>query len=313
MTGARQRKRAILIAGPTASGKSGAALELARELGGLIVNADAVQVYRELKVLSARPGPDEEALAPHRLFGHVPVSEAYSAGRWLEDAEQALRQAWGESLLPIVVGGTGLYFRSLEKGLVSVAQVPQQIRAKWRTALEERGSEALHGELADRCPEEAARLRPSDGQRIARALEVLEATSEPLSTHQRRQEEKSVLAGAEVVRIAIAPDREVLYRRCDARFLQMMKQGALDEVRRLLALRLAPLLPAMKAIAVAPLARHLEGELPLDEAVRVAQRDTRNYAKRQLTWLRHQMPGFERVNNADEALKRALDLCLRWA
>jgi tRNA dimethylallyltransferase len=243
----------------------------------------------------------------------VPAAEAYSAGRWLEDAVRAIQEAWAKSLLPIVVGGTGLYFRSLERGLVAIAQVPQEIRARWRSALAKRGSEALHAELAARSPEEAARLRPSDGQRIARALEVLEATGEALGAHQRRQEGRSVLAGAEVVRIPIVPDREVLYQRCDARFLQMMEQGALDEVRRLLALGLDPTLPAMKAIGVEPLARHLRGGIPLDEAIRIAQRDTRNYAKRQLTWLRHQMPGFNRVNDADDAVKRALDLCRGWA
>ncbi len=313
MTEARKRKRAVLIAGPTASGKSAAALELARALGGLIINADASQVYRELKVLSARPGPEDEAVAPHRLFGHVPASEAYSAGRWLADAERAIREAWDNALLPIVAGGTGLYFRSLEKGLPAIPHVPQEIRVKWRNKLSERGSEALHAELAARAPEEAARLRRSDGQRIARALEVLEATGEPLGAHQRRQEGDSVLADADVVRIAIVPDREVLYRRCDERFLQMMEEGALDEVRALLALGLAPSLPAMKAIGVQPLARHVRGELSLDEAIRIAQRETRNYAKRQLTWLRHQMPGFEHVRDADAALKRALDLCRRWA
>lgn len=313
MAGVQQRQRAILIAGPTASGKSATALELAQALGGLIVNADAVQVYRELKVLSARPGPGEAALAPHRLFGHVPASEAYSAGRWLEDAVRAIEEAWARLLLPIVVGGTGLYSRSLESGLAPVAQIPQEIRAKWRGALAERGSEALHAELGARSPEEAARLRPSDGQRIARALEVLEATGEALSVHQRRQEGKSVLDGAEVVRIAIVPDREVLYRCCDGRFLQMMERGALDEVRRLLALQLDPALPAMKAIGVQPLARHIKGEIPLDAAIRIAQRETRNYAKRQLTWLRHQMPRFEPVNDGETAVKRALDLCRGWA
>jgi tRNA dimethylallyltransferase len=302
------RQRAILIAGPTASGKSAAALDLARRLGGLIVNADAMQVYRELKVLSARPGPEEERLAPHRLFGHVPAREAYSAARWLDDARQALAEAWGQGRSAIVVGGTGLYFRSLEQGLSDVPDVSPEIRSKWRRALAGRGAGALHNELAARAPDEARRLRPTDGQRIARALEVLEATGEPLSAHHARTSAASPLAGATVIRLAIIPDRAALYRRCDDRFVRMIEQGALEEVRRLVALDLDPALPAMRAIGVAALARHLAGDLGLDEAIRIAQRETRNYAKRQLTWLRHQMPGFEPVPDATAAVAGCLDL-----
>ena len=301
-------KRAILIAGPTASGKSAAALELARRLGGVVVNADAMQVYAELKVLSARPGPEEERLAPHRLFGHVPAAEAYSAARWLDDACHALADAWGQGRVAILVGGTGLYFRSLEQGLSEISHVPLEIRTKWRQALAERGPEALHGELAARAPDEARRLRPSDGQRIARSLEVLEATGEPLGAHHARGPAASPLAGAKVIRLAIVPDRAALYRRCDARFLRMMDEGALDEVKQLLALNLDPMLPAMRAIGVAPLARHLSGDIALEEAIRIAQRETRNYAKRQLTWLRHQMPEFEPLADTGATVARCLDL-----
>jgi tRNA dimethylallyltransferase len=267
-----------------------------------------MQVYAELKVLNARPGPEEERLAPHRLFGHVPAAEAYSAARWLDDARHALADAWGQGRVAIVVGGTGLYFRCLEQGLSDVPHVPPEVRGKWRQALAERGPEALHEELAARAPDEARRLRPSDGQRIARSLEVLDATGEPLGAHHARASAASPLAGAEVVRLAIVPDRAALYRRCDARFLQMVEQGALDEVRRLLGLNLDPALPAMRAIGVAPLARHLSGDIPLDEAIRIAQRDTRNYAKRQLTWLRHQMPGYDPVPDAAAAVARCLDV-----
>jgi tRNA dimethylallyltransferase len=300
-----RRERAVLIAGPTASGKSAAALDLARRLGGVIVNADAMQVYRELKLLNARPGPEEERLAPHRLFGHVPAAEAYSAARWLADAREALSEAWGQGRPAVVVGGTGLYFRSLEQGLSDIPDVPPKIRAKWREALAERGAEALHGELAARAPDEARLLRPSDGQRLARALEVLEATGEPPSAHHARASEASALAGAEVIRVAIVLERSELYRRCDERLLRMVEQGALDEVERLLALNLDPALPAMRAIGVAPLARHLSGDIGLDEAIRIAQRDTRNYAKRQLTWLRHQMPDYAVLPDAEAAIGHA--------
>jgi tRNA dimethylallyltransferase len=301
-----ERRRAILIAGPTASGKSAAALDLACRLDGLIVNADAMQVYAELEVLSARPGPEEQRLAAHRLFGHVPASQAYSVSRWLDDACEALDEAWGQGRAAIVVGGTGLYFRSLEHGLADVPDIPAETRARWRRALSERGSEALHEELALRAPEEGRRLRPSDGQRIARALEVLEATGEPLGAHHARGAATSPLAGADVCRVAIIPDRAALYRRCDARFVQMMEQGALDEVKRLMALELDPALPAMRAIGVQALARHLAGEIDLGEAMRVAQRETRNYAKRQLTWLRHQMPAFRQVDDVGGAIATAL-------
>jgi tRNA dimethylallyltransferase len=267
-----------------------------------------MQVYAELKVLTARPGPEEERSVPHRLFGHVPAGQAYSVGRWLAEARHALAEAWGEGRVAVVVGGTGLYFRSLEQGLSDIPQVTQEVRSKWRLALTERGARALHGELGRLAPEEARRLRPSDGQRIARALEVLEATGEPLTAHHARHAANGGLAGVDVIRVAIIPDRLALYRRCDERFMRMVEQGALDEVRRLLALNLDPALPAMRAIGVAPLARHLSGDIGLDEAVRIAQRETRNYAKRQLTWLRHRMPAYEPVTDAPAAVARCLDL-----
>jgi tRNA dimethylallyltransferase len=301
-----ERRRAILIAGPTASGKSAAALELAQALDGLIVNADAMQVYAELEILSARPAHEDVRLAPHRLFGHVPARQAYSVSRWLADAREALDEAWGQGRAAVVVGGTGLYFRGLEQGLADVPDVPPEIRARWRRALAERGSQALHEELTSRAPDEGRRLRPSDGQRIVRALEVLEATGEPLAAHHAKGAAMSPLADAAVSRIAIVPVRDALYRRCDARFVQMMEQGALDEVKRLMALDLDPALPAMRAIGVRALVRHLAGDIDLDEAMRIAQRETRNYAKRQLTWLRHQMPAFPQVDDAGGAIATAL-------
>ena len=303
----RGRQRAILIAGPTASGKTAAALDLARTLGGLIVNADAMQVYAELEILTARPGPEEQRLAPHRLFGHVPAAQAYSAGRWLEHARQALAEAWGQGRVAIVVGGTGLYFRSLDEGLADIPEVAPELRATWRRALAERGAGALHEELAARAPDEARRLRPSDGQRIARALEVLEATGAPLSAYHAQGPGPSPLAGADVIRVAIVPDRALLYRRCDERLVKMMEEGALEEVARLVALDLDPALPAMRAIGVAALARHLAGDLTLDEAIAIAQRETRNYAKRQLTWLRHQMLAYEPVSDATAAVARCVE------
>jgi tRNA dimethylallyltransferase len=298
-------RRAVLIAGPTGSGKSALALEFARKRRGTIVNADAMQVYRELRVLTARPTEAEETVVPHRLYGHVPAAEAHSAGRWLEEAKRVLDETWNTARVPIIVGGTGLYFRALEQGFAAVPPIADEVRAHWRRALAERGAEALHAELARLAPDEAARLRPSDGQRIVRALEVLDGTGEPLSSHQARGGVPSPLAGARVERLLLMPERAALHRRCEERFLRMIEAGALDEVRYLLALNLDPALPAMKAIGVRPLARHLAGELSLEHAVALAQQETRQYVKRQLTWIRRYMADWRLVNQEGQL---ALDL-----
>ncbi len=280
--------RAILIAGPTASGKSGKAIELARKAGGVIVNADSMQVYRELRILTARPSPEQEAKVPHRLYGYVSASDAYSTGRWLEEASAAIRSTWKAGRVPIVVGGTGLYFRALERGIVALPKIPEVVRERWRAELVERGAAELHRELERLSPAEARRLKPGDGQRIIRALEVLEATGEPLGAHHARADHPKILDGAQVERMLLLPDRAELYRRCDARVLAMVQQGALEEVRYLLSLALDSSLPATKAIGVKPFGRHLKGEISLDEAIALTQRETRNYAKRQMTWFRNQ-------------------------
>ena len=276
------RKRVLLLAGPTASGKSALALDLARRWNGVVINADALQVYADLRILTARPLADEEAAAPHRLYGHAAARDAYSVARWLGEAAREVGNAWANGQLPIVTGGTGLYFRALEKGLAEVPPIPEDIRERWRGF-----SGDLHGELAVRDPLMAARLMPADRQRLARALEVFETTGRSLLDWQRDGQAQAPLAGAEVERIFMDVPRDELYERAGHRFDQMMRAGALEEVRPLLALD--PGLPLMKSIGVPELAAYLREEMTLEGAVEHAKTATRNYIKRQMTWWRGQM------------------------
>jgi tRNA dimethylallyltransferase len=282
---------AVLIAGPTASGKSALALELARELGGAIVNADSMQVYGDLRIITARPTPEEEREAPHLLYGHVDGALNYSVARYLADAGGALDAARTQGLLPIVTGGTGLYFKALLEGLSAVPPVPAEVRAELRRRSDGRASAELHAELAKDDPDTARMLQPNDRLRILRALEVLAATGRPLASFRGRKA-GAVLSEANAVRVFLAPEREELRRRIDARFLDMIDCGALDEVRTLGARGLDPMLPVMRAHGVPGLLRNCRGECSLDDAVARGQADTRRYAKRQFTWFRHQMPGW---------------------
>ena len=285
-------KRAVLIAGPTASGKSALAITLAERLGGTIVNADSMQVYRDLRIITARPAPDDEARVPHRLYGHVDAAENYSVGRWCADAGAALDDIRREGRLPILVGGTGLYFKALTQGLSVVPPTPPDIRAAVRARCDAEGAMALHAELARRDPATAAKLKPGDRMRITRALEVLEATGRSLADW-HRDGMPAMLDPSEALMVFLDVDRGELRRRIDARFDTMLAQGALEEVRRLAARSLDPMLPAMKAHGVPWLRRHLTGEITLAEAAEGGKADTRRYTKRQATWFRHQMPGWQ--------------------
>jgi tRNA dimethylallyltransferase len=289
-----QSSKAVLIAGPTASGKSALALELARKAGGLIINADSMQVYRDLRIITARPTPEEEALIPHRLYGDVDAAVNFSAGHWVTGAALALAEARAQNRLPIFVGGSGLYFKALTRGLSAVPPIAPETRQGVRARLERNGVEALHAELALRDPVTAARLKPRDRTRIARALEVVEATGRSL-TDWHRDGLPPLLPQGAFSALFVAPDRDQLYARIDARFEAMLKAGALEEVGRLAARQLDPLLPAMKAHGVPALILHLKGEITLDEAAVIGRADTRHYAKRQYTWFRHQLPDFEWV------------------
>lgn len=278
---------ALVIAGPTASGKSGLALAIAREFGGVVINADSMQVYDALPLLTARPSEDDMAQAPHRLYGILPPSEICSAARWGALAAVEMEAAWGAGRLPILTGGTGLYLRAVMEGLSPIPDIPEDIRAAARARLAEMGNTAFHNLLAKRDPAMAARLDPGNSQRLARAWEVLEATGRSLA--QWQDEPRAGGVDASWLSLVLDPERPRLYARCDFRFRAMMAAGALDEVRAFEALRLASDLPIAKALGRRELAAHLAGEMDLDAAIAAAQQSTRNYAKRQGTWFRHQL------------------------
>lgn len=282
---------ALLIAGPTASGKSGLASGLAELCGATIINADSMQVYRDLRVLTARPSDAEEKHVPHRLYGHIDAAENYSVGRWLAAAGAALADVRQAGRLPLFVGGTGLYFKALTQGLSDIPTVPAEVRARVRATAAGLPPEALHALLAAVDPVTAARLRPSDPQRILRALEVFEATQLPLAQFQGRRS-PPLLDVTGCICLFLAPDRHALNASINRRFEAMLAEGAIEEVRRLAVRRLDPLLPAMRAHGVPHLVAHLNGEMPLAEAAQRSKLDTRHYAKRQFTFFRHQLPEF---------------------
>ena len=287
--------KAVLIAGPTASGKSALALELAQKTGGVVINTDSMQVYRDLRIITARPTPaGGGACAPHRLYGHVDASVNFSAGAWVADAGKVLAEARAEKRLPIFIGGSGLYFKALTRGLSAVPPIPPETREAVRARLERDGVEALHAELARRDPVSAERLKPRDRTRIARALEVVEATGRTLPDW-HREGLPPLLPPGQFTALFLAPERDQLYARIDARFDAMLGAGALDEVEALAARKLDPLLPAMKAHGVPALIRYLAGEITREAAAEIGRADTRHYAKRQFTWFRHQLPEFEWV------------------
>jgi tRNA dimethylallyltransferase len=298
-------KRAVLIAGPTASGKSALALRLAETIGGTIVNADSMQVYRDLHVITARPSAEEEASAPHRLYGHVDAAVNYSTGQWLRDIAVVLVELKAAGRVPILVGGTGLYFKALTGGLAAVPATPAEIRDRVRGRLEEEGIAPLYAELIARDPATAHRLMPNDRSRICRALEVLDATGRSLSDW-HKEGMSPLVDPAQAAKIFLTFERKQLVARIETRFAAMLKAGALDEVRALAARKLDPLLPAMKAHGVPWLIRHLNGEISLDEAAAGAIMDTRRYAKRQGTWFRNQMKDWpwEAPETAQKALEK---------
>lgn len=287
-----KKPAALLIAGPTASGKSALALELAQASGGMIINADSMQVYQDLRVITARPTAQEEARVPHRLYGHVDAAVNFSAGAWVADAGKVLAEARAQDRLPIFAGGSGLYFKALTRGLSAVPPIPLEARKSVRERLQRDGVEALHAQLKERDPASAERLKPRDRTRVARAFEVMEATGRSL-TDWHRDGLPPLLPPGQFAGVFLAPDRDELYARIDARFDAMLDDGALEEVAALASRKLDTLLPAMKAHGVPALIRHLAGELTLEQAAAIGRADTRHYAKRQFTWFRHQLPEFE--------------------
>ncbi|HVV61435.1 MAG TPA: tRNA (adenosine(37)-N6)-dimethylallyltransferase MiaA [Pseudolabrys sp.] len=298
--------KAVLIAGPTASGKSALALRLAETLGGTVINADSMQVYRDLRIITARPPEEEEARVPHRLYGHVDAAVNYSTGQWLRDVAAVLDEVKAAGRVPILVGGTGLYFKALTTGLAAVPPIPPDIRADVRGRLQHEGVRPLYDELLRRDPATAHRLMPNDKSRISRALEVVLATGRSLSDW-HREGLPPLVDLASAAKAFLTCERGELVRRISARFDAMLAAGALDEVRALAARGLDPTLPAMKAHGVPWLIRHLKGEIDLAAAAEGGKMDTRRYAKRQLTWCRNQMKDWpwQSADAAEEQLLAA--------
>jgi len=289
--------RIWLIAGPTASGKSALGQKLAQATGGEIVNADSMQVYGGLTVITAGPGPEELAAAPHHLFGTVDPADGWSVGRWLRAASDVIADIGARGRDAIVVGGTGLYFSALTRGLADVPEIPSRVRETAAVEFAAMGEEAFRARLAEADPAAAARIAPGDRQRLSRAWEVYAATGVSLTDHQANA--SGALPAGSWSAVALEPPREALYARCDARLEAMAAAGALDEVRALTARNLDPALPAMKAVGVRELAAHLRGETDLATAIAAAQQETRRYAKRQTTWMRGQMGDWPRIEALD--------------
>jgi tRNA dimethylallyltransferase len=284
----------VVIAGPTASGKSALALRLAEAVRGTIINADSMQLYRGLRILTARPAPEDEARVPHRLYGVLDPEDRASAGRWLELARAAIGEALAEGRPALVVGGSGLYLHALLHGLAPVPEIPASVRNASEARLAALGGPAFHAELAARDPEMAARLRPTDRQRLIRAYEVLLGTGRSLADWHRAPQAQ---VGLPLPRLGIAlmPPRAALYERIARRLREMVECGGLEELRTLQQGFLPADLPLMKAVAVPELLAHLAGEVDLATALERAIVRSRRYAKRQLTWLRHQLPELQRL------------------
>ena len=288
MPAAATAQPVIVLAGPTASGKSGVALALAQALDGVVINADSMQVYADLRIVTARPTPAEEAVVPHRLYGVLSAERPCSAASWVDMALAEIARAQANGQQPILVGGTGLYLKALTEGLNQVPPVPAHIRQATRELHEQLGGLAFHEQLSHWDPAMARRLNPGDTQRLIRAWEVMAATNRSLADWQA-DDAVGPPAGMRFDLHLLMPPRERLYVQCDARFLAMIDEGALDEVAVLSARNLSPDLPAMKAVGVPELRAHLAGKTDLPTAIAKAQQATRNLAKRQFTWFRNQV------------------------
>ncbi|MBL1405856.1 MAG: tRNA (adenosine(37)-N6)-dimethylallyltransferase MiaA [Rhizobiales bacterium] len=279
---------AILIAGPTASGKTGLAIELAKRHNGAIINTDSMQVYDILSVLTARPQPEEMQGIPHLLFGHVHPSELYSTAKWIKDVQNALAKIRDMGKVPIFAGGTGLYFKALLEGLSPIPDIDIEVRNKWRSIAETAKEGVLHEKLKSLDAAGSKKIKVGDTQRLVRAIEVIDGTGKPLNYWQAQQNKTPLLSGNNCQKIVLLPSRELLRERAELRFQQMVEQGALEEVRVLMALNLSNDLPAMRAIGVKFIGQYLEKQISLDKASELSINATRQYSKRQGTWFRNQ-------------------------
>lgn len=278
----------ILIAGPTASGKSRLAIDLAEKSNGTIINADSMQVYPVLRVITARPGDDDLARVPHLLYGHASLDRTYSVAQWINDVKKALDDVFMAGRTPIFVGGTGLYFKALTQGLANIPDVPSEIRNRWRRKMKEFGAAALYKELQNLDPLAANLLQSNDKQRILRALEVKEATGRSIVEYQSSNS-TPILAQSNVQKFLFVPDRSELHARIERRFDIMIESGAIEEVKELQKHMISPDHPVMKAIGVPQLTNYLQKVVTLDEARERCKVATRQYAKRQSTWFRNQL------------------------
>jgi tRNA dimethylallyltransferase len=311
MEGSQDKPRIVLIAGPTASGKSSLALRLAQATDGELINADALQLYADLRLLTARPSAREEALAPHHLFGVADAADGWSVGRWLRAANDVLADIEARGRTAIVVGGTGLYFRALTQGLAPTPQVSLAARETASGEFDRLGEAAFRARLVEVDPDATRRIAAGDRQRLVRAWSVFAATGRSLSAWQADAE--GALPPGSWCAVALTPPRQALYARCDARLEAMLRGGALAEAEALVARRLDPGLPLMKAVGVREFTAHLAGRSTLAEALAAAQRETRRYAKRQMTWLRGQQPDWPRIDAPEPQAQWAQFLALHPA
>ncbi|MBL4836540.1 MAG: tRNA (adenosine(37)-N6)-dimethylallyltransferase MiaA [Kordiimonadaceae bacterium] len=292
-------KQALFIAGPTASGKSALSLKLAAEMNGVIINADSMQVYDTLRIVTACPTAADEAAAPHKLYRFLDPSETCSAVFWATRAMAEIEAAWAADQMPIVIGGTGMYFKVLLEGIAEIPDIDTDIRAEVRRTCEEAGSASLHGDLALYDPATAERLSPNDSQRVCRAVEVYRSTGKTLTGWHAETAPGLMQAADEaglIEKMVLSPDRDIVYDRCNRRFDHMIADGALEEVEALMLRGLPDTLPAMRALGVPSLMAFLRDEVTLEEAAEESKTQTRRFAKRQLTWFRNQFAGWSRVS-----------------
>ena len=296
----------VCIAGPTASGKSAWAVSLAKTVGGEIINADALQVYSDLQVLSARPTHDEIAEVPHHLFGHIKGSRRYSTGKWLDEAVPVILDVLGRGRVPILVGGTGLYFKALTEGLAAVPTPEQAAVDAAQALLDTKGIAALRAKAESLDPVAAARVLGDDPHRLLRIVNVATGTEKPLSVWQA--DTRPIIPNGYWRGAVLLPERQVLYERINARYGDMIKNGGLDEAKSVLVKNYAPNLPMMKAIGLTPLVAHLKGETDFETALELSKRDTRRFAKRQFTWWRKTNADWSRIETQNDREKFSANL-----
>ena len=304
MSSDKQENRCIVICGPTASGKSALAMKLANELNGEIINADSMQVYNELKILTSRPSTNDTENIPHNLFGIRKMVEPFSLNIWIKLAKQSISQIIDRGRIPIACGGTGMYIHYLSKRLSKIPEIPDIVRLQAREKLEVLGNENFSKELIKLDPLLGNKIPIGDSQRLTRAWEVMKATGQSLATWNMEPDQPT---GLSLYHVLLIPDREILYRICDQRFLGFMDQGAVAEAETIKNMNLDPSLPAMKALGLSQIIKYLDGEMYLDDAIKHAQQKTRNYAKRQMTWFRNQLkPNFSYTKPYDGSIDQGL-------